>query len=1276
MNDTTIPKIWFSRQFPAGSVYTSKLCGLYEMIKNTVWNVPPEFYYYTLHNILHIDSCLNIFDILLKTCESIGELSEEKKFLLNASIIMHDIGMYLAIRDDESKEAIKLGISNDEYIREKHAERIHIYIAKNSAILNHFLSFTDQNIVSEICVAHGLSTLDDCNPLQQELGALLCLIDILDFGSERVPYEFIDEHLDKMPVESKWQWIKHYVLTSIKNGNVEKSDDCENASGQLYSISTDLNIPKEIYDNKQYYNILLSKLLDDINSSLERYCVNKILKRYFKVYFKIKPNEVHNMFRPPVIGGIKPSDIISIHFGFYEEQSIPSFDKFLEIMFFNHKTKDILKIANNDYALFLENIYKNELASKHEELAKHFKQGNNYVKAAKYSLLSAKKRNKFIPFDILTDKLFLYQNEPTDNTSSAKCIKRAFELMGKCSIKDHTGKTWPQTWSSILRFEIVMSYGLLFRFKGDWEKAKKIFKICENIINEIEGESNEKEQMKAEYQFELGSLIFEMGEIDNGLNDVKGALELRKDKGIDLDLVKVLKALGNMYREDGRFDESKDYLELALNIMRFILNQSNNEIKKDQKRIYDLMVCDCWREVGNVYACYEEFDKANKCYDEVLDIINKQNETDSIVFEYIYGITLYHQAKIDLHRGKIAKAIEKLEKGEEILDKYENIIRRSFIYDALGKAYSERGDKRSEAKFKTAETIRFESKHKHFEALTNLNLSKHYLKIKEYKEAETRAQAAANIWIDLNTNEKRLKFDIVDAYMSLGEIYAKWHDSERQENNTKIGTAIENYEKALKYQNILKNNEQPNLFNSSQNAKDEKSRAIQFAIEKLKNNNNTDEKTMQDDDFLTIHGEYKFHEWIEKLEFESNKFINIECGIGDDAAVISLKQIIPNLDNCRFVLTTDAAPGSICQKEEDKDGEYAAKFSVVHSISDLLAMGATPVAVLLNLYLKRDSKVSYAEKVLKKVKMESERYGATLIGGDIKERESKSIGCVGIGILPGGQKPLERRNAHEGQIVAISLAHDEENKSIRKIGKRWAADILNKINDTIGLDDNKLKELAQKYNKGNIKEELLFLPYKEMIAAAKTNKIGAAIDTSDGFMACLEIIARESECGLEEQKKYKYGFVLEEDLINDVIDEEVMEIASILNIHPAQFLFNAGHDWEIVMTINKDDFLAVQEVIKKQGGGLAPLGRVVKYTNEFADKEIGIITSKDTKNSEQSTIRAYPVYRIPVFTDEKFVRNAYQKRIFEWEELAINERLKSNNSISFDYQKIPSEFRI
>src|SRR5437762_778095 len=99
---------------------------------------------------------------------------------------------------------------------------------------------------------------------------------------------------------------------------------------------------------------------------------------------------------------------------------------------------------------------------------------------------------------------------------------------------------------------------------------------------------------------------------------------------------------------------------------------------------------------------------------------------------------------------------------------------------------------------------------------------------------------------------------------------------------------------------------------------------------------------------------------------------------------------------------------------------------------------------------------------------------------------------------------------------------------------------------------------------GTQRSDCYSFPMRKCWRAPKPNLIRSAIDTSDGVMACIQLLGREAE--------QKVGFELDEYLLHEALDPEVKTIATQLGYPPAQFFLNAGHDWEIVLTVDETDF--------------------------------------------------------------------------------------------------------
>ncbi|MGH3401181.1 MAG: thiamine-phosphate kinase [Streptosporangiaceae bacterium] len=382
---------------------------------------------------------------------------------------------------------------------------------------------------------------------------------------------------------------------------------------------------------------------------------------------------------------------------------------------------------------------------------------------------------------------------------------------------------------------------------------------------------------------------------------------------------------------------------------------------------------------------------------------------------------------------------------------------------------------------------------------------------------------------------------------------------------------------------------------------------------------------VSDDTRLIAVGEYLLHQWIRERVTSQNvtmaENIQLVVGVGDDAAVVSTGRARSELS---FAFTTDAAPGSLATLSKEVP-EYVGRFAVIQTLADVLAMGARPVAVLANVFLSREVTVGYVRRAIGAIIEEAAKYGVAVIGGDVKERNEQSIGCVGIGLVD-SKRVLRRDAARAGHAVGITLA-SASGGGTRLVGARWAQELVEHYRLDAARTAREYPDLASVLDT-NIKSDLLYVPDSVMKSAARTGVLRAAIDTSDGVLACLEILGRESDVGFE----------LDEVAIDAVIDERARLLAKALGLPPAAFLFSAGHDWEIVFTCEDRLFAGMQETVARdlQGnGGVARIGRVVP-----AEGHEGSSISLLRKDGGRITM--------PYYTDEKFVPKAYQDRPSQW----------------------------
>ena len=158
-------------------------------------------------------------------------------------------------------------------------------------------------------------------------------------------------------------------------------------------------------------------------------------------------------------------------------------------------------------------------------------------------------------------------------------------------------------------------------------------------------------------------------------------------------------------------------------------------------------------------------------------------------------------------------------------------------------------------------------------------------------------------------------------------------------------------------------------------------------------------------------GEFEFIDSVSKMfaKMPSNGFE----GIGDDCA------ILPIGDDA-LLFTSDMLNEGVHFLTDWSSPFQVGYKSLMVNISDVAAMGATPVATLLSLALPKDKFGEWSSEFMRGYKSASEKYGVKLVGGDTTASESGiSISVTAIGRAPLGN--IKRRSAAQvGDVVMVS----------------------------------------------------------------------------------------------------------------------------------------------------------------------------------------------------------------------------------------------------------------
>ena len=306
--------------------------------------------------------------------------------------------------------------------------------------------------------------------------------------------------------------------------------------------------------------------------------------------------------------------------------------------------------------------------------------------------------------------------------------------------------------------------------------------------------------------------------------------------------------------------------------------------------------------------------------------------------------------------------------------------------------------------------------------------------------------------------------------------------------------------------------------------------------------------------------------------------------LGDDSALIQVQNDYYNLNNndSYLIATTDL----LIQKSHfPKQMSYFQMGfkAVTVNVSDLAAMGAKPIGVLISLAIPKKLKLTFFKELIDGILTACSYYKIPLVGGDTNQNEEIIISGTALGEVK-KEKALFKAGFEDGDLIAISgelglsaLGFEIFNSKLSptQIKKLLAND---KLGDILDLAAQKALHPIARINEGIILSDFA----------------SSATDITDGLASELYELYNSNK---KRDSNSKLGMTIYEDRLP--ILEEISKISKILKVNPLEMILHIGEDFELLFTINKDNLSKLDK-----------LNKVKK--NKFDFHIIGEINKKDT----------------------------------------------------------------
>ena len=291
---------------------------------------------------------------------------------------------------------------------------------------------------------------------------------------------------------------------------------------------------------------------------------------------------------------------------------------------------------------------------------------------------------------------------------------------------------------------------------------------------------------------------------------------------------------------------------------------------------------------------------------------------------------------------------------------------------------------------------------------------------------------------------------------------------------------------------------------------------------------------------MAYKGEFGFIEMIRR-QFDIPEDM---LGIGDDCAVIQS-------GDCEILYSTDMLLEGVHFLRDASSPEDIGWKSLAVNLSDIAAMGGTPVATFLSIALPETARGEWAKRFIAGYAELSKKLDVPLLGGDTTS-SPRDI-CINVGILgrtPHG-KSIKRSTAAEGHSIYVTGQLGDSACGLHAILKDW--DMTPEISTLIQVHMKPTPRIS------------------EGQALMKTGIVGAMMDISDGIASDLRHILKASGVGAEI------------DLDRIPLSDNLTTACHFHNMDPLLLAAGGGEDYELLFTAHEGIETLLQFPVYKIG---------------------------------------------------------------------------------------------
>lgn len=277
--------------------------------------------------------------------------------------------------------------------------------------------------------------------------------------------------------------------------------------------------------------------------------------------------------------------------------------------------------------------------------------------------------------------------------------------------------------------------------------------------------------------------------------------------------------------------------------------------------------------------------------------------------------------------------------------------------------------------------------------------------------------------------------------------------------------------------------------------------------------------------------------------------------IGDDGAVLSIAS------DRRLVVTTDLLVDGVHFSDRTTSAYDVGWRAAAANLSDLAAMGATPLGIVVGLSLPGEVPLTWVEELYRGLTACLTKYQTPIVGGDVCRSQVITVAITAFGqALP--EEIIRRDRAQIGDCILVTGVHG---------ASRAGLELLLKPENGLNLTSTERAKLISAHQRPQPRLDIL--PYLQEL---NLDRAIAGMDSSDGLADAILQICRCSGVGAH---------------INANLIPILPSLSKLVESEQAlTWALYGGEDFELVLCLPQ---AAAEALVTQIGGNAAIIGKIV-----------------------------------------------------------------------------------